>query len=393
MAKESRGWFKRSKGSLVFCWNAKRPRDGKNVEQSKVVGPDDLSNEEGWIRVGKLGLDKLVGKPKDRNYTLGEVATAYLAKGLKKNGEPKAESTKDLDKQIVGDYIESRWGHHIAKDIEPAEVQDWLDDLKDKLANGTRSKIRSVMSAIYRYGQKYKMIPRGEEFNPMRFVSCGTQSDYEAKTVTPGEAFAIVEQIDDLLVRTLVILVCATALRISEALAFRWCDWIKHEKCLAVKQAWVRRRFGPPKSKASKGPVPVHPILASILDAWRAETPYAKNEDFIFPSFKLRGKQPRLGSMIDQDYLRPAAIRAKIITEECPRWGFHNFRHSLSTFLIKNGNDPRVVMRMLRQSTLDMTMHYTHMDDVRIDASGQLLEAMDAKRVLQRVPEPAPTVQ
>jgi hypothetical protein len=38
-------------------------------------------------------------------------------------------------------------------------------------------------------------------------------------------------------------------------------------------------------------------------------------------------------------------------------------------------------------------MHYTHMDDVRIDASGQLLEAMDAKRVLQRVPEPAPTVQ
>jgi integrase len=61
--------------------------------------------------------------------------------------------------------------------------------------------------------------------------------------------------------------------------------------------------------------------------------------------------------MIDQDYVRPAAIRAKIIADGCPRWGFHNFRHSLSTFFIKNGNDPRVVMRMLRQSTLDMTMH------------------------------------
>jgi hypothetical protein len=152
--------------------------------------------------VGKLGLDKVVGKPKDHNYTLGEVATAYLAKGVKKNGEPKAESTKELDKQIVVDYLEARWGNHIAKDIEPAEVQDWLDDLKGKLANGTRSKIRSVMSAIYRYGQKYKMIPRGEESNPMKFVSCGTQSDYEAQTVTPEEAFAIVEQIDDLLVRT-----------------------------------------------------------------------------------------------------------------------------------------------------------------------------------------------
>jgi integrase len=230
------------------------------------------------------------------------------------------------------------------------------------------------------------MIPRGEEFNPMKFVSCGTQSDYEAQTVTPEEAFAIVEQIDDPLVSTLVILICVTALRISEALALRWMDWVRGSKCLTVKRAWVRRRFGPPKSKASKASVPVHPTLDAILHAWRSETPYAKDEDFMVPSFKLRGKQPRLGSMIGQDYLRPAAIKAGIIKEGCKRWGFHNFRHSLGTFLIKNGNDPRVVMRMLRQSTLDMTMHYTHMDDVRIGASGQLLDAMNAKRVLQRVP-------
>jgi integrase len=380
----AKGWLRRKKGRLVYCFNVTRHRDGKHVERSKVIGPEGMSNEQGWIRVGNLGLDKFVSKPKDHDYTLSEVAFAYLAKGTKKTGDPKAESTKELDRQIVEDYIEPRWGQKIAKDIEPLDIQDWLDAYAGRLANGTRSKIRSVMSAVYRYGQKYKMIPRRDECNPMPSVSCGTLSDYEAKTVTPEEAFSIVEQIDDLLVRTLVMLVCATALRISEALALRWRDWLKEERCLIVRRAWVRRRFGPPKSKASRAPVPVHPILASILEAWRNETPYAKDGDFMFPSFKLHGIQPRLGSMIDQDYLRPAAIKAGVIAADCPRWGFHNFRHSLSTFLIKTGSEPRVVMRMLRHSTLDMTMRYVHMDDVRIEASGKLLEAMDAKRVLQR---------
>ena len=64
--------------------------------------------------------------------------------------------------------------------------------------------------------------------------------------------------------------------------------------------------------------------------------------------------------MIVQDYVRPAAVAAGVIPEDCPRFGFHNLRHGLSTFLIENGHDPVVVQRMLRQSHVDMTMHYVH---------------------------------
>ena len=35
----------------------------------------------------------------------------------------------------------------------------------------------------------------------------------------------------------------------------------------------------------------------------------------------LRGKQPRLGSMIVEDYIRPAAIASGVITDDCPRFG------------------------------------------------------------------------
>jgi len=49
------------------------------------------------------------------------------------------------------------------------------------------------MSAASRYGQKCKKIPRTDECNPMKWVSCSTASEYEAVTVTPEQAFQIVE--------------------------------------------------------------------------------------------------------------------------------------------------------------------------------------------------------
>jgi integrase len=53
---------------------------------------------------------------------------------------------------------------------------------------------------------------------------------------------------------------------------------------------------------------------------------------------------------------------------------FHNLRHGLSTFLIENGHDPVVVQRMLRQSRVDMTMHYVHNSRKARNAQAQYIE-------------------
>jgi hypothetical protein len=49
-------------------------------------------------------------------------------------------------------------------------------------------------------------------------------------------------------------------------------------------------------------------------------------------------------------------------------------RHGLSTFLIGNGHDPVVVQRMLRQSHVDMTMHYVHNTAKARNAQAQFIE-------------------
>jgi integrase len=69
-------------------------------------------------------------------------------------------------------------------------------------------------------------------------------------------------------------------------------------------------------------------------------------------------------AVVVEDYLRPAAIRAEVlklmsgkIYIDCDfvkRFGFHTFRHSLTSWLMANGENPRIVRAMLRWTNLNM---------------------------------------
>ena len=163
-------------------------------------------------------------------------------------------------------------------------------------------------------------------------------------------------------------------MRFGEALGLMWSDIDWKKLKINIRRDWVDGQLGRPKSRASKAAVEMHETLAALLQGWRQETPYNKDSDFLFPSFKLHGKQARLGSMIVEDYIRRAAVAAGVIPEDCPRFGFHNLRHGLSTFLIDNGQDPVVVQRMLRRSHVDMTMHYVHNSRKARNAQAQFIE-------------------
>jgi integrase len=107
--------------------------------------------------------------------------------------------------------------------------------------------------------------------------------------------------------------------------------------------------------------------------------------------------------MIVADYLYPAAVKAGVLTVQkttarnkkgekvvklayfdrkgklVTRFGFHNFRHSLSSFLTtKKKTDPKTAQRMLRQSDPTLTLRrYTQTDmDELLAAQGMVLEAI-----------------
>lgn len=313
----------------------------------------------------------------------------WLTYGRTKTGRPRAHSTRNTDKRNCRKHL-SHWSKRLAVGMQPDEVQEWINEQSD----GLQDKLCRTMSAIFQHAQEFRLIPRTQESNPMLWVSASSLTDYEAVDVSPEEAFAILDQIESPLVRCLVILLSATGLRSSEALALRWSDVEWDKGTIWVRRGFVDGEIGDPKSVASRAPIEMHKTLAAVLEEWRRETTFAKEGDFLFASECKKGSQPRLGSMISTNYVRPAAIKAKVIEDSCPRFGLHNMRHGLATFLTERGTDPRVIQRMLRWSEDKMLQRYAHPKKQARKAQGEFLGRMlkkGAGRVHRRVQQKRPS--
>jgi len=176
-------------------------------------------------------------------------------------------------------------------------------------------------------------------------------------------------------------------LRASEMLALRWSDILWEEERIRVCKRWARGGDGETKTDASDAYVPMHTLLAGHLRAWHGQTPYAKEADFVFPSFKARGRAPISASIFVADHLRPAAKKAGVQIEDGQRFGLHNLRHSLSNRLVNKAKiEPKTVQGILRHSKIQTTLDlYAQGDgDETRAAQGKYLTALRAAtQVLQ----------
>jgi integrase len=234
------------------------------------------------------------------------------------------------------------------------------------------------MSLVYKHGQRYGLIPRTQEANPLRFVRCKTTSSYEAMILTPKQAFDVLMHLQEP-ERTLTLLASATGLRISECLGLQWHDVNFEQSQIHVRRTWTCGQVGVPKSKASHAPVPLHPLLAEFMQAWKNTSSFSQPRDWVFASFKCKGKQPRVANMLVESHLRPAAVKAGVLVKgEKVRFGFHNLRHSLASFLVRTNTDPKSVQALLRHSDVKTTLQlYAHsISEDRMAAQGQMLEAI-----------------
>jgi len=396
--RRQRGWLKverRSQGETwVLFFRTTRKFDGKRVENKIPIGlvRDFPDKQHAWAEVERLHLQ---ADPIDsrRGLTFADLAHHYAEHELADSTESiygKAHTTVRAYERVLRNRVLPRWGGRIALGIEPLEVEQWLKHLKRErgLANPTLDKTRRVMSLVYRHGQRHGLIPRNQESNPMRFVRCKTTSGYEALILTPQQAYAVLANLPEP-ERTLTLLAAGTGLRISECLGLQWQDVSFAEGLIRVRRTWTCGRVGLPKSKASRGPVPLHALLSDFILRWNQKTPYSRPSDWVFPSNRLDGRQPRVANMLVEDYLRPAAVKAgvlsshrdregKMVEDDSRRFGFHNLRHSLASFLIRIKTDPKTVQTLLRHSDVRLTLQfYSHaISDDRMAAAGAMLGAI-----------------
>jgi len=392
----------------VLRYLATRSQDGKRVEGTPfVVGlvRDLPTKSSAKQRVVELGLLEKINSPQQTaRLTFRQIADHYMHPEV---GElhDLGEGTQETFEGNIQHCI-ARWGDTPALEIRVLEVESWLKSLaKDNRGSyqwSTVGKIRDAMSVVYQHAQRHEMIPAGVEHNPARARKLGgpkirTKSCYKAVRVSPAQIKKMLAVLP-LLQRTMVILCSLTAIRISECVGLRWSaiSWL--EKKIYIRQRWRRGNIGKPKTPASDSYVALTPMLASFLEAWRKETPYAKESDWVFASQKTHGKTPRFGGMLVRDYLYPAAEKAGIIFRQrngsyvdsigrlVTRFGFHNLRKAVSDYLNEGKKvDVRTIQDTLRHENPEVTLaNYTESSlESRLAAQDVMADAIfsDLKRV------------
>ena len=196
--RHQRGWLKketRTQGEMwVLFFRTTRKADGKRVENKIPIGLVKKFPEksDAWSEVERLHL-YINEVNSRRGITFGDLAQHYSEHELVDHTESihaKAHTTVGSYERIIRNRLLPKWANRIAVGIEPLDVEQWLKDLKRErgFANPTLDKTRRVMSMIYKHGQRYGLISRNQESNPMRFVRCSTTSGYEAMILTPEQA-------------------------------------------------------------------------------------------------------------------------------------------------------------------------------------------------------------
>ncbi len=337
MARFQNGWLRRKprkSGDIwVFCHRRRRPKDGTWIEASGIIVgelKDYPSEEAAWRRVKELHLNPnqspiAVGA----QILFGELAANYMQRELPDDQSEatieKAYSTIYKYKRYLNRWALPRWKNVPALALRPPDVEDWLKDLKKNfaLSNPSLGEIRKAMNNVYVHGQRQGFLPRTQDGNPISFVRQSLTSDFEPVILTLPQVLDIFDNLD-LMRRTMIITDAATTLRVSDE-----------------------------------------------------ETPYPTDEDLMFPSLRLKGKKPPAANMLVSDYLRVAAEKAGVIA--APRtFGFHTFRRTLASVLVRMKVNVKTVQEILRHQNLKTTLeiYAKAMSEDKLQAQGMFLEEL-----------------
>jgi integrase len=98
---------------------------------------------------------------------------------------------------------------------------------------------------------------------------------------------------------------------------------------------------------------------------------------------KLKGKTPLSESIMAADKIRPAALKVGIRMEPGQRFGFHNFRHSLATFLVNRGKDGKTAQGLLRHAevTTTLDLYSQSIDAAKLEAQENIALAITGTAV------------
>jgi integrase len=340
----------RKEGPTVwqFRWSEK-DLHGARVQRKRVIGSVERYPNEAAARYAVTVLLAEINSEKSRiripSITVAQLCDHFAQRELAKDSTWRSHATKKTYQAYLNRWVRPHWRQYELAEVRTIQVECWLRRLP--LAKSSCAKIRNLMSVLFNHACRYELFDR----NPIHLVRQSAKRRRTPTILMPAEIKALVDNLS-IRERTLVLLAVSTGLRQSELFGLKWGDIDFSQGTMNVTRSIVYGVVGSCKTEASQKAVPVHPLVADALLAWRKQSAYKKPDDWTFASRRHRGRHPFWGQAILRKYVRPVAEKVGI--QKCIGW--HTFRHTYSTLLRSVGTEFKVMQELLRHSTLRSTL-------------------------------------
>jgi integrase len=367
----------------VFRWR-ETETDGTRRSRKLVIGSvrDYATERAARLAVDALNLNinhdlSITARPPK---TVADLAKHYLSVELAADNEDLAFSTKYGYKNYLDNWIVPKWGGLLLGELEDLPgvyVEHWLKTIPK--ARATKAKLRNILSALCSHALRYGWMKNHPIQGKVRQSS---KAEREQIPLEVAELRALCLQLS-LEHRVMLLLDVPNGLRRGEILALQWWDFEFAKKTVNIRKSIWKQHLGPVKTKESERVMPLDDAMIADLLTWRAQTPYAKDGDWVFASRRMLGKQPLWPEAIMRGHIRPAAKRAGITKHI----SWHTFRHTFSTLLMANGEDVKTVQSLMRHANSRLTMEiYTHaVDSKKRAAQSKVIQMILPKQQEQEV--------
>ena len=106
------------------------------------------------------------------------------------------------------------------------------------------------------------------------------------------------------------------------------------------------------KTEVSKKLVPLHAYQLEDLQSWRAVAPYPEDKAWVFASHRCKGQKPYYPDTMLKRHVRRTAKNLGIEKNI----GWRTFRRTYATLLKANGEDIKIVQKLMRHANPSMTL-------------------------------------
>ena len=152
-----------------------------------------------------------------------------------------------------------------------------------------------------------------------------------------------------------------TGLRLGELLGLTWANIDFDRGVVQVRRQLDRSgERVEPKTRQAVRDVILMPALARILREHRLRSPFARDENLVFPSQRGEG----LDHTVPGRALRRAMAAGKLTGGDTAHLRFHDLRHTFASLLIAQGGNVVWVSRQLGHASPDIILRvYSHLFD------------------------------